>query len=71
MTRTTHTSPDLPAHRALQRRRGGPRCGVDGRLRPEHPQSGAVPDGVGAQTEQVIDNLEAALRVVGSGSATW
>ena len=34
---------------------------------PEHPRSGAVPDGVGAQTEQVIDNLEAALRVVGLG----
>jgi enamine deaminase RidA (YjgF/YER057c/UK114 family) len=34
---------------------------------PEHPRSGAVPDGVGAQTDQVIDNLEAALRVAGLG----
>lgn len=67
-TQTVHTSPDLPAP-------VGPYSHVAEALGvvwtagfgPEHPQSGAVPDRVGAQTEQVIDNLEAALRVVGLG----
>lgn len=67
-SRTIHTSPDLPAP-------VGPYSHVAEALGvvwtagfgPEHPRTGAVPEGVGAQTEQVLDNLEAALRVVGLG----
>ncbi|PSL00369.1 2-iminobutanoate/2-iminopropanoate deaminase [Haloactinopolyspora alba] len=32
---------------------------------PQDPQSGAVPEGVAAQTEQVITNLQTALEAVG------
>jgi enamine deaminase RidA (YjgF/YER057c/UK114 family) len=36
---------------------------------PQDPVSGQVPDGIKAQTEQVIDNVEAALGVRGLGLA--
>lgn len=32
---------------------------------PQDPVTGQVPEGVAAQTEQVLDNVEAALRLVG------
>ena len=34
---------------------------------PQNPSTGEVPEGVAAQTAQVIDNLETALRIVGLG----
>ncbi len=68
MTRTAHTSPDLPAP-------AGPYSHVvqfgdvvwTAGFGPQDPATGRVPDGVGQQTEQVIDNVESALRVVGLG----
>lgn len=32
---------------------------------PQDPQSGAVPEGIAAQTEQVLNNLQTALEAVG------
>lgn len=68
MTWTAHTSADLPTP-------AGPYSHVvdAGHLvwtagfGPHDPATGAVPDGITAQTEQVIDNVEAALRTVGLG----
>lgn len=34
---------------------------------PQDPRTGAVPDGVAAQTEQTLTNVETALRAVGLG----
>lgn len=36
---------------------------------PQDPATGAIPDGVGAQTEAVIDNLERALAAAGASLA--
>lgn len=66
MSRTSHTSPDLP-------RPAGPYSHVtqaDGMVwtagfGPQDPATGQVPSGIERQTEQVLDNVEAALRVVG------
>ncbi|GIG90442.1 RidA family protein [Plantactinospora endophytica] len=68
MTWTAHTSPDLPEP-------AGPYSHVvdAGRLvwtagfGPKDPASGVVPEGITAQTEQVLDNVEGALRTVGLG----
>lgn len=68
MTRTAHTSPDLPAP-------AGPYSHVvesgnvvwTAGFGPQDPADGHVPDGIEQQTEQVIDNVEAALAVVGLG----
>lgn len=68
MTRTSHTSPDLPAP-------AGPYSHVvaaaglvwTAGLGPQDPLTGAVPEGIGAQTEQVVSNVEQALRVQGLG----
>ena len=70
MTRTAHTSPDLPAP-------AGPYSHVvqfgdvvwTAGFGPQDPATGQVPDGIERQTEQVIDNVESALRVVGLGLA--
>ena len=66
MTRTAHTSPALPAP-------AGPYSHVveaggvvwTAGFGPQHPETGQVPEGITRQTEQVIDNVEEALRVVG------
>ena len=66
MGKTAHTSPHLP-------RPAGPYSHVveyrgvvwTAGFGPQDPATGEVPAGVGEQTEQVIDNVEAALRVVG------
>ncbi len=68
MTRTAHTSPDLPAP-------AGPYSHVvqsgdvvwTAGFGPQDPATGRVPDGIEQQTEQVIDNVEAALKGVGLG----
>ena len=68
MTRSSHTSPDLPAP-------AGPYSHVvqfgnvvwTAGFGPQDPSSGHVPDGIERQTEQVLDNVESALRVVGLG----
>lgn len=68
MTRSAHTSPDLPAP-------AGPYSHVvqfgdvvwTAGFGPQDPATGDVADGIERQTEQVIDNVEAALRVVGLG----
>ena len=68
MTRTAYTGPDLPAP-------AGPYSHVvqfgevvwTAGFGPQDPSTGRVPDGIGRQTEQVIDNVESALRAVGLG----
>ena len=68
MTRTAHTSPDLPAP-------AGPYSHVvqsgdvvwTAGFGPQDPVTGEVADGIAQQTEQVIDNVESALRVAGLG----
>jgi reactive intermediate/imine deaminase len=68
VTRTAHTSPDLPAP-------AGPYSHVvqsgdvvwTAGFGPQDPATGRVPDGIEQQTEQVIDNVEAALKGVGLG----
>ncbi len=68
MTRTAHTSPDLPAP-------AGPYSHVvqsgdvvwTAGFGPQDPATGRVPDGIEQQTEQVIDSVEAALKGVGLG----
>jgi reactive intermediate/imine deaminase len=70
MTKIAHTSDKLPAP-------AGPYSQVveAGNLvftagfGPQNPTTGEVPDGVAAQTEQVIRNVETALAVVGLGLA--
>ena len=70
MSRRAHTSPDLPAP-------AGPYSHVvqagdvvwTAGFGPQDPATGRVPDGIEQQTEQVIDNVESALRVVGLGLA--
>jgi 2-iminobutanoate/2-iminopropanoate deaminase len=65
---TAHTSPDLPTP-------AGPYSHVidDGTMvwtagfGPQDPVTGAVPDDIRAQTEQVLDNVERALATVGLG----
>lgn len=65
MTRTAHTSPELPAP-------AGPYSHVveanglvwTAGFGPQDAATGQVPKGVDAQTEQVIDNVEAALQGV-------
>ncbi|MEN3612453.1 RidA family protein [Plantactinospora sp. ZYX-F-223] len=68
MTWTAHTSPDLPEP-------AGPYSHVvdTGTLvwtagfGPQDPATGTVPEGITAQTAQVLDNVEGALRTVGLG----
>jgi reactive intermediate/imine deaminase len=68
MSRTAVTSPDLPPP-------AGPYSHVveaggvvwTAGFGPQDPATGQVPDGIERQTEQVIDNLETALRAVGLG----
>lgn len=68
MTRTSHTSTSLPAP-------AGPYSHVvtaaglvwTAGFGPQNPQTGVVPEGIIAQTEQVITNVEAALRLCGLG----
>lgn len=70
MTRSATTSPDLPAP-------GGAYSHVvevngivfTAGFGPQDPVTGEVPDGVAAQTEQVISNVETALASVGLGLA--
>jgi reactive intermediate/imine deaminase len=68
MAPEAYTSPDLPAP-------AGPYshvvtaegfCWTAG-FGPQDPQTGLVPEGIEKQTEQVIANVAAALRVVGLG----
>ena len=60
------TSPDLPApagpYSHVVERNG---VVVTAGFGPQDPATGEVPDGIAAQTEQVISNLEAALAAVG------
>lgn len=66
MGKIAHTSPDMPEP-------AGPyshvvECGGTvwtAGFGPQDPATGEVPEGIGKQTEQVINNVEAALRVVG------
>ena len=68
MSRTAVTSPDLP-------RPAGPYSHVveaggtvwTAGFGPQDPATGETPDGVAAQTEQVLDNVAAALGAVGLG----
>lgn len=68
MTKTAHTSPDLPApagpysHVVV----AGPFVYTAG-FGPQHPSTGAVAEGIAQQTERVIKNVETALRTVGLG----
>ncbi len=68
MTRTAHTSPDLPAPAGPYSHlvQSGDVVWTAG-FGPQDPATGQVPDGIEQQTEQVIDNVEAALRVAGLG----
>ncbi|GAB3883446.1 RidA family protein [Terrabacter terrigena] len=64
MTRTSHTSPSLPAP-------AGPYSHVvaaaglvwTAGFGPQDPRTGSVPEGIVAQTEQVIANIEEALTI--------
>ena len=66
MTWTAHTSDDLPAP-------AGPYSHVidagnivwTAGFGPQDPATGVVPEGITAQTEQVLDNVAGALRTVG------
>ncbi len=66
MTWTAHTSPDLPAP-------AGPYSHVidagnivwTAGFGPQDPATGEIPEGITAQTEQVLDNVAGALRAVG------
>lgn len=66
MSRTATTSSELPPP-------GGPYSHLveangfvfTAGLSPHDPATGAIPDGIGAQTEQAISNLETALDAVG------
>ena len=66
MTRVAHVSPSLPAP-------AGPYshvidCGtfvVTAGFGPQDPATGLVPEGIEAQTEQVLSNVETALGLVG------
>lgn len=68
MTHTFHTSPELP-------RPVGPYSHVaqgaglvwTAGFGPQEPATGKVPGGIEQQTEQVIDNIETALGLVGLG----
>ena len=68
MTWTAHTSPGLP-------KPAGPYSHVidagsmvwTAGFGPQDPATGTVPDGIAAQTEQVLNNVEGALRAVGLG----
>ncbi len=68
MTRSSHTDPDLPAP-------AGPYSHVvqfgdlvwTAGFGPQDPATGRIPEGIERQTEQVIDNVESALHVVGLG----
>ena len=68
MTRTAHTSPDLPAPAGPYSHvvQAGDAVWTAG-FGPQDPATGQVPAGIERQTEQVIDNVEAALAVVGLG----
>ena len=66
MTKRSITSPDLPAPAGAYSHV----VEVDGMVftagfGPQDPATGEVPDGVTAQTEQVISNVESALAAVG------
>jgi len=66
MTKSATTSPDLPAPAGAYSHV----VEVNGVVftagfGPQDPATGVVPDGVGAQTEQVITNVETALDAVG------
>jgi len=66
MTKSSHTSPDLPAPAGAYSQV----VEVNGTVftagfGPQDPATGEVPDGVAAQTEQVISNVETALAIVG------
>ncbi|MQA85552.1 MAG: UTRA domain-containing protein [Streptosporangiales bacterium] len=66
MAKNAHTSPDLPTP-------AGPYSHVveaggfvyTAGLGPQDPDTGAAPDGIAAQTDRVIDNIERALAAVG------
>jgi reactive intermediate/imine deaminase len=68
MTWTAHTSPDLP-------KPAGPYSHVidtgsmvfTAGFGPQDPATGTIPDGIAAQTEQVLNNVEGALRTAGLG----
>ncbi|MDQ7909407.1 Rid family hydrolase [Phytohabitans sp. ZYX-F-186] len=68
MTWTAHTSADLPTP-------AGPYSHVidagafvwTAGFGPQDPATGEIPEGIAAQTERVIDNVERALRTVGLG----
>jgi 2-iminobutanoate/2-iminopropanoate deaminase len=68
MSWTAHTSSDLPTP-------AGPYSHVvdagtmvwTAGFGPQDPSTGAIPDGIRAQTEQVLDNVERALAAVGLG----
>jgi 2-iminobutanoate/2-iminopropanoate deaminase len=68
MTHDSYTSPHLPApagpysHVVIADRL----CWTAG-FGPQDPATGAVPDGIEDQTEQVIANVETALGLVGLG----
>ena len=70
MKRTGYTSPDLPTP-------AGPYSHVveangtvwTAGFGPQDPQTGEVPEGIEAQTEQVISNVQTALGLVGLGLA--
>ena len=68
MTRTARTSPDLPAPAGPYSHvvRSGD-VGWTAGFGPQEPATGQVPEGIERQTEQVIDNVQAALAVVGLG----
>lgn len=68
MTPTAHVSPDLPAPAGPYSHvvRAGDVVWTAG-FGPQDPTTGQVPDGIEQQTQQVIDNVEAALAVVGLG----
>jgi reactive intermediate/imine deaminase len=70
VTRAARTSPDLPAPAGPYSHvvRAGDTVWTAG-FGPQDPTTGKVPEGIEQQTEQVIDNVEAALAVVGLGLA--
>jgi 2-iminobutanoate/2-iminopropanoate deaminase len=68
MTWTAHTSPDLPEPAGAYSHvvDTGTMVWTAG-FGPKNPATGVVPEGIRAQTEQVLDNVEGALRLVGLG----
>lgn len=69
MTKHAITSPKLPVPGALSHVVEAGGLVFTAGFGPQNPETGEVPAGIAAQTEQTITNVETALREVGLGLA--